>query len=249
MSLAQLTSRICHDNENVFQLLEQIFVQLLGEFPHQTVWLMAGLNHSKHLLRKRRCQIVLRSGKNEHSGLREIYEVYGKLVEQLLKLGDKKFPKDMMQVNLHAEFASLHRSTPLTVLVPITRALNVTLSSDGGGSGAQHNHQAFPSDLPTIEQFGQQMDLLTSLVRPKKICMIGSDGECPTPPPSPLSRPPHPLSPHKPQAHIGTRLVANLLLRARGCCQRFAANRKLHPQGNSIRFWSNRTTNCAKTAA
>ena len=61
------------------------------------------------------------------------------------------------------------------VIVPIQSSLTVTLPLDGDGHYGNHN--PFPGYQPTIVRFEDHVEVLMSLVRPKKVTVLASDGK------------------------------------------------------------------------
>ncbi|KAJ2347201.1 hypothetical protein GGH91_001926, partial [Coemansia sp. RSA 2671] len=70
----------------------------------------------------------------------------------------------------------------LALLSPRHEAMDAGGSMDGARVAAQAMseramlHQPFSSDLPTISSFADEIEIMSSLQRPKKITMVGSDG-------------------------------------------------------------------------
>ncbi|KAJ2060643.1 hypothetical protein GGI17_003611 [Coemansia sp. S146] len=109
-------------------------------------------------------------------------------------------------MRMSKDFKQLLNSAPLDIIVPLERCLVPTLPDAYGGIeyelalSARHEgtdagfsvdgakvsaqamseramlHQPFASDLPTISSFGDEIEVMSSLQRPKKIVMHGSDG-------------------------------------------------------------------------
>ena len=61
------------------------------------------------------------------------------------------------------------------IIVPIQSSLTVTLPLDGGGRYDDLN--PFPGNQPTIVKFEDKVEVMASLVRPKKITILASDGQ------------------------------------------------------------------------
>ncbi|KAJ2039746.1 hypothetical protein H4S03_001488 [Coemansia sp. S3946] len=109
-------------------------------------------------------------------------------------------------MRMSKDFKKLLNSAPLDIIVPLERCLVPTLPEAYGGieyelalsarredadtgsstDGAKGTglsaleramlYQPFSSDLPTISSFGDEIEVISSLQRPKKIVMHGSDG-------------------------------------------------------------------------
>ncbi|KAJ2516483.1 hypothetical protein GGI11_003439 [Coemansia sp. RSA 2049] len=110
-------------------------------------------------------------------------------------------------MHMAKDFKTLAKSTPLDIIVPLQRCLVPALPSAPGGAEhglALHSlldradaggandmddgpqsvsqqamllHQPFPTDLPTISGFDDEIEVMHSLQRPKKITVVGSDGQ------------------------------------------------------------------------
>ena len=59
--------------------------------------------------------------------------------------------------------------------MPVQSSLTVTLPLDGGGR--YDNLNPFPGNQPTIVKFEDKVEVMASLVRPKKITILASDGQ------------------------------------------------------------------------
>ncbi|KAI9501954.1 hypothetical protein BX070DRAFT_227651 [Coemansia spiralis] len=130
-----------------------------------------------------------------------------RLTDMLLGLCNALPPaRTITTMHMSKDFKTLAKSTPLDVIVPLQKCLVPTLpntpsgaeheltllsllgSSCSGGIGEFGNssqsvsqramlHQPFPNDLPTISGFAEEIEVMHSLQRPKKITVIGSDGQ------------------------------------------------------------------------
>ncbi len=75
---------------------------------------------------------------------------------------------------MSTDFRALFRlSNSLDMIIPIQSNMVATLPPFGGALSA---HTPFPQHLPTIAGFSDDIDILASLQKPKKITMLGSDG-------------------------------------------------------------------------
>ena len=60
------------------------------------------------------------------------------------------------------------------IILPITPALVASIPTSQTAAGTPVS--VFPQQLPTIARFEEKVEILTSLARPKKFTIIGSDG-------------------------------------------------------------------------
>ncbi|KAJ1964146.1 hypothetical protein GGI12_001602, partial [Dipsacomyces acuminosporus] len=127
-----------------------------------------------------------------------------KLTDLLLGLCNAMPPaRSVTTMYMSKDFKALDKSTPLDIIIPLQSSLVPSLpdtansaecelalalpwTSSAGSAEAGCNaqtasqramlHQPFSSDLPTISGFLNEIEVMHSLQRPKKIAVVGSDG-------------------------------------------------------------------------
>ncbi|KAJ2169701.1 hypothetical protein GGH15_000284 [Coemansia sp. RSA 562] len=184
--MAQLVSRICHPNEDVFAVVESILLNVLALYPQQAMWQLVGVQRSTYAARAARCNAVL--AKARAAGAGDLVQQASKLTDLLLALCNAVPARGVTTMHMATDFRALARSAPLDVIVPLQRCLTPAVPDAGNGDGElalgptpvpasqQALHQPFNSDLPTISGFDDAIDVMHSLQRPKKITIVGSDG-------------------------------------------------------------------------
>lgn len=75
--------------------------------------------------------------------------------------------------SMGTDFPALCRLLPLDVMVPLQRHLTVALPQDGRN---RSGHAAFPNAAPSVRRFVDKVEILVSLQKPKKVTLVGSDG-------------------------------------------------------------------------
>ncbi|KAH7278933.1 hypothetical protein KP509_38G065100 [Ceratopteris richardii] len=174
--LSQLVSRICHQNEEVVRLLKHIIITVLQAYPQQSLWTMAAVSKSTVTERRNAAEEILKHAKN---GLRQeadkiLFSQFILLIDQLIKLCFHGGTSKARSLTLSNEFGSLKRMMPVGVIMPVQRALTVTLPADGL---ANTSYNPFPAgDFSTISGIAEEVEILASLQRPKKVIFYGSDG-------------------------------------------------------------------------
>ena len=177
----QIISRICHKNKNVFAVLEQIIIAVLTVYPQQALWAMMSVSRSTYKIRSARCNNIFAKVKNDPYA-RGTSQLFEKLMSQAMRLTDQLLdlcntfvpPRDTT-LSLSRDFRSLQRMMPLDIIIPLQTSLTVTLpvsSSSVDGS----THKPFPSLQPTIASMHDEVEIMPSLQKPRKITIIGSDG-------------------------------------------------------------------------
>ncbi|KAJ1866049.1 hypothetical protein LPJ78_002145 [Coemansia sp. RSA 989] len=193
--LSQLVSRICHPNEEVYAVIENILLNALTLYPQQSLWQLVAVQRSTLAARASRCNAVLAKARAARPD--DTMHV-GDLVQQATKLTDLLLSmcnfvpsrRDLTTLSMTRDFRALSRTAPLNLVLPLQRCLVPTLPNATGiaadlalacadsASSSQRAalHRPFPSDLPTIESFEDSVQVMSSLQRPKKITIVGSDG-------------------------------------------------------------------------
>ena len=175
-SLPQLTSRMCHRNKATFNLVQEIFIKLLSAHHQQTLWNMMAAHKSTDDIRSRRCHEILKKAESQVKtfDVKRSVHLFISMTEQLLHVCNKKVKSDLSVVSMRNDFSALHGMNLTTVVIPLTPAMTATLPRT---SAKQKVHNPFPDDLPCIAGFEDEVVLLPSLQRPRKITIRGTDGK------------------------------------------------------------------------
>ncbi|XP_052214022.1 serine/threonine-protein kinase ATR-like isoform X2 [Dreissena polymorpha] len=175
-TFSQLTSRICHAHQEVFEVLKTIIARLVVAFPHQALWLLMAVSKSSNSNRANRSQEIFATVRELKPELQKMIQDYTKLTERLLELCEKDIPSGKL-ITISQYFRSLKRlfedSSFSEILVPLQclMTVNLPLCSD-----TSMEHDPFPANLVYIRGFDDNVEILSSLQKPKKITLKGSDG-------------------------------------------------------------------------
>jgi serine/threonine-protein kinase ATR len=196
VSLQQLVSRIAHANDSVFAFIELVLLKLLAFFPHPTFWAMVPVRNSAHSQRKNRCDTIftklptdpetlLEAGKERIADAHKISRKGFRLVEQLLYMAnyepqskDKEKDKEsILKIDQH--FPNLIKCMPCPLQIPLQSSLTVTLPAvTSESSGASNTkHRPFPKYLPTFKELENDVEIMSSLIRPKKFTCKSNLGQ------------------------------------------------------------------------
>lgn len=202
--LPQLVSRINHENPNVVDLLVAICEKVVRDYTQQAVWTMVGMLNSTVPSRQTRCQsILLRAqgiGKtsaqnaNRLSAISRVIQTQQMLVKQLLDVSSYKSEgHDSLSMSRH--FPALKAMVPCEIIMPFQQSMTVTLPSD---PAQVSSHQPFPPNLTTFKGesvsqyecdsnyilirgllagFVDEIEIMPSIARPRKLVIEGSDGK------------------------------------------------------------------------
>ena len=184
-ALPQIVSRITHPNNEVYKFLNSIIVKVVSTHPQQALWSLLAVATSTQTDRKTRGMTILQqlrsvSSKKQESG--------GLDIRVMIKSGER-LTSELLQVCVAGEFqgnrtsrASLmkdlgfnHKScTPNLLAVPFEAVLMATLPTLTDNI---QEHKAFSRDVVTIDSFLDEVLILSSLQKPRKLTARGSDGK------------------------------------------------------------------------
>ncbi|XP_061337449.1 serine/threonine-protein kinase ATR [Gastrolobium bilobum] len=178
--LPQLVSRICHQNEEIVRLVKLIITSVLRQYPQQGLWIMAAVSKSTVPSRREAAAEIIqaaRKGFSLGSNENNLFVQFASLIDHLIKLCFHAGQSRARTINISTEFSALKRMMPLGIIMPIQQSLTVNLPTYDGNLGDSHMSNIFSAtDLPTISGIADEAEILSSLQRPKKIILLGSDG-------------------------------------------------------------------------
>ncbi|CBQ70513.1 related to serine-protein kinase atr [Sporisorium reilianum SRZ2] len=174
----QLVARIVQKNEDAWLVLQDIILQVLLAYPQQAMWSMVAGASSKDSERKRRYnEMIQRLGSRSSSSYKEVIKVVSssqRLAKELLRLCDYSVGKNETVLSMEKLFPGLlevaHTSE---LLLPLQSSMTVLLPSNHLIS---EEHRPFPTNLPTIMSFEDQIEVMNSLQKPRKVMIVGNDG-------------------------------------------------------------------------
>ncbi|KAI3855897.1 hypothetical protein MKW98_007860 [Papaver atlanticum] len=167
--LAQLVSRICHQNEETVQIVKDIITSVLQDYPQQALWTMAAVSKSHVPARREAAARIIQEAQSLQAR---------NLIDHLIRLCFHPGQPKARTINISTEFSSLKRMMPAGIIIPIQPALTVSRPMyENEMNTDPHNIDMFSaSDLSTILGTGDEAEIISSLQKPKKVLFIGSDG-------------------------------------------------------------------------
>ncbi|KAK8195018.1 uncharacterized protein BKA78DRAFT_366770 [Phyllosticta capitalensis] len=181
-ALPQLITRICHHRKKTYDKLSRLIVRVVGEYPRQSLWSLLAVVKSTNTLRSARGSATLASEyakktrNNTLSGpdLKLLINQGQKLSEALLHACDAQVEQRTTRASFSRDLGFNHKLAPCALVVPVETTLIASLPT---GSDVQYkNHKAFQDTVPTISSFLDDVAVLPSLQRPRKLVVRGSDG-------------------------------------------------------------------------
>uniref|UniRef100_A0A7N0U878 Serine/threonine-protein kinase ATR n=1 Tax=Kalanchoe fedtschenkoi TaxID=63787 RepID=A0A7N0U878_KALFE len=178
--LPQLVSRICHQNDEVVRLVKLIITSVLRQYPQQALWIMAAVSKSTVPSRREAAAEIIqaaRKGSSQSSGGSNLFIQFASLVDHLIKLCFHSGQSKARTINILTEFSALKRMMPVDIIMPLQQFLTVNLPTcDSNLTGSNPFGIFSAADIPTISGISDEAEILSSLQRPKKVVLMGSDG-------------------------------------------------------------------------
>ncbi|TXG64947.1 hypothetical protein EZV62_011941 [Acer yangbiense] len=178
--LPQLVSRICHQNEEIVRLVKHIITSVLRQYPQQGLWIMAAVSKSTVPSRREAAAEIIqaaRKGFGQGNSGNNLFGQFASLIDHLIKLCFHPGQPKSRTINISTEFSALKRMMPLGIIMPTQQSLTVSLPMYDANLPESLSSDIFSaSDLPTISGIADEAEILSSLQRPKKIVLLGSDG-------------------------------------------------------------------------
>ncbi|KAI9726160.1 MAG: serine/threonine-protein kinase M1 [Chrysothrix sp. TS-e1954] len=205
-ALPQMITRISHPNQKVWELLCALIVKTAAAHPQQALWpLLAVVKSTSHERASRGLNILnkikdrSKSVRHENNSLelRALIAQGQKLSDALLRACEAPIDGRTATVSLSRDLGFNHKVAPCALVVPLERTLfaslpttaphpthlNQSASSSSTTAANVHipnlrAHKAFPMsrDALTISSFSDEVLVLPSLQRPRKISLRASDG-------------------------------------------------------------------------
>ncbi|XP_039959425.1 serine/threonine-protein kinase ATR [Bactrocera tryoni] len=206
-AFSQLLSRICHPSNDVFAVLRTIVIKLLEHFPQQSLWMLLPILKSSQTNRVKRCKLIFTDGRLAKPQFQKQLNDFNILAERLIELTNKdvahdrtyelstlvkQLPKlfeDPKFSNILLPFEKyMQASFPLT---SATSSLDLNLSFGNlertSSSSSSSSTSSSPSLVPAnpfpyqqifICGIKEEITVLRSAAKPKKISIQCSDGKC-----------------------------------------------------------------------
>jgi serine/threonine-protein kinase ATR len=184
--LSQVVARIGLSHKTVTEILASIVVKVLKSFPQQALWTVLALAKSSSPDRALRGKAILnkvvevqkKSGRDATAAeLEKIIKQGQKLSDELLRIADFDLKEAKMpHVSLSRELKFNHKLAPCRLVVPIQACLIPSMPNNEDGWPPRH-FRAFSREPVTISAFLDEAFVLSSLQKPRKLSIRGSDGK------------------------------------------------------------------------
>ncbi|KAL8900267.1 MAG: hypothetical protein Q9207_005780 [Kuettlingeria erythrocarpa] len=183
-AFSQIVARIVHPNPTVYPLLVEMVAKVMGSHAPQALWTLLAVVKSstkERALRGRQCLDRIhenaRRSKNDEAAkeLKAIISHGQKLSDQLLHVCEGDVQGKQSTISLTRDLGFVHKTAPCKLVVPLESTLTPSLPPGTDGVNMRQ-HRAFSKDLVTISAFLDPVLVLSSMQRPRKISVRGSNG-------------------------------------------------------------------------
>ncbi|KAF5363593.1 hypothetical protein D9756_000300 [Leucocoprinus leucothites] len=178
IAFPQIVSRVGHRNPETFQILSRLILKVLEEYPKQALWIFSSVVKSTKSHREQRGRAILDQLKNNPKLSRTkipiLVQQIGTMTNELLSLCDHQIDDDKKTLHMRKDFPRLAQIGRCELIIPLQESLTASLPPV---SADQSAHQPFPANLPMFHEFFDEIDIMRSLAKPRKISIRGTDGQ------------------------------------------------------------------------
>ena len=176
--LPVLISRICHKDADTAAAVRSLLADLAAAFPQHVLWSLATVSKSREQGRRAAAAEVLTGAKRACTVAdKALFGAFAALVDNLVKLCNHT-PKDpnAKVFSLASELSALKRCMPVALVVPVQAYLMAELPADGRAVCDDGHSSPFNPQAPTLVEVLDDVDVMHSMQKPKKLSVRGSDG-------------------------------------------------------------------------
>ncbi|KAJ7228144.1 hypothetical protein GGX14DRAFT_547392 [Mycena pura] len=174
----QIVSRVGHENDEVYKNLSRLIIRVLEEYPKQALWLFTSVVKSTKPNREQRGRNILdRITNNPAANRNKVSKLVSDcttMTNQLLTLCDHHVGEEVKTLSMQKHFPHLFRLGNSELIIPLQESLTASLPPT---SSLESEHQPFPPNAPTFTEFFDEIEVMRSLAKPRKITIRGSNGQ------------------------------------------------------------------------
>lgn len=179
-AFSQLVSRISHPLQDVYQVVKTIIIKLMLQFPQQSLWMILMVYKSSYTNRVRRCSEIFSDKRLASKDIQKLIQDFNSLAELFITLTNHEVPKSTEKCSV-AQVCSalpklLHDRNRSPILFPSEKLMNPVLPAPSVREKLD-KYNAFPHEMVFIQGVQDEILVFSSLQRPKRITLIGSDGK------------------------------------------------------------------------
>jgi serine/threonine-protein kinase ATR len=185
--LPQVVARICHTNPAVYAILVNVVVKVVRAFPNQALWTLLAVAKSQSKDRASRGLTIItkvvdvpKKGSGPSgmtpTELRLMVQAGQRFSDELLRVSEFPIEGKISKVSLSRDLGFNHKIAPSRLVVPVETCLMPSIPTSYD-SAYLNSFRAFDKEPITISLFQDEALVLSSLQKPRKLSIRGSDGE------------------------------------------------------------------------
>ena len=181
-ALSQIVARVCHPNQTTQGLLIDIVAKVVFRHPPQALWTLLAMIKSSNKERANRgmacmtrtLELCKRFDSDSTTSMRTAITQGQRLSDQLLHVCEGDIEGKGNLISISKDLGFKHSTGGSQLAVPIEASLTASLPTST--NVPMNKHKAFNADYVRIVAFMEDVLVLNSLQKPRKISMRGSDG-------------------------------------------------------------------------
>lgn len=180
-AFSQLVSRICHPSQDVYNVLKTILVKLILCFPQQSLWMLLCVLKSSYASRTKKCAMVIDDRRLQAAqGMKKLISDFNTLAVRLIDLAKVEIKKGVTSTTV----SSLVRDLPRilsdhnfsAIIIPCEQFMRPILPSPLDRNKAVDAYVPFPQAMAYIQGVDEDVLVLQSLQKPRRVSFKASDG-------------------------------------------------------------------------
>ncbi|EMC92674.1 hypothetical protein BAUCODRAFT_77061 [Baudoinia panamericana UAMH 10762] len=182
-ALPQMLSRISHPHQEVWKQLCNCMTRIINAHPSQAMWYVLPVVKATDRTRAARAEELLnklkdsrKQGKGDGLDIKALIVHSQKLSDALLQACEQPVESRRTRVSLSRDLMFNTKLAPIPLVVPLEATLSANLPTVGDVNTIRRQ-KAFAQEKITIQGFSDDVLVLSSLQRPKKVTVRGSDGK------------------------------------------------------------------------
>ncbi|KAL3310857.1 hypothetical protein Ciccas_010572, partial [Cichlidogyrus casuarinus] len=182
-ALGQMLSRVCHEHKQIVSAMINLIVRLCEHCPQQTLWFLISQHYSSVPSRSEKCSKIFEQVRARRPDLAKMIADYVNLCRHLTDICSLYMTgNNVKSFSLKAACPKilhlLEASDFSSILIPVHSQLVPTLPAPRATAREVRQHLAFgpAASQVTLVRFEDQVEILSSQTKPKKMSWVGSDG-------------------------------------------------------------------------
>ncbi|EDS36403.1 esr1 protein [Culex quinquefasciatus] len=174
-AFSQLISRVAHPSVEVYHVLKSIIIKLILNYPQQSLWMLLSVYKSSYANRVKRCHEIFNDKQLAKTSIQKMISDFNALAERFIELTNKdiKTPRDVAVTvsSLVKTLPKLFSDEKLSkIMMPIQKCMQLVLDKSSA------TFAPYPMNEVYIHGIREEVTVMQSLQKPRRITLIGSDG-------------------------------------------------------------------------